>query len=226
MNKKPFTEIYQKHLREVREGLNKYTRKAFQMLPELDKPRILDIGCGSGVPIIELVRLSNGEIIGLDIDRSALAELEREIKETGLSNRVKTMRCSMFETDFPDESFDIIWAEGSTHRIGFEKALREWRRFLKPDGFLVVHDENKDTTNKVDQIPDCGYNLIGHFALPVEVWRNEYYRPLEKRIRELRIKHTDDPEALKLIDEKQNEIVMFKKDPESFCSVFFVMQKK
>ena len=31
----------------LREGLSKYTRKAFHMLPELDKPRILDVGCGS-----------------------------------------------------------------------------------------------------------------------------------------------------------------------------------
>ena len=49
----------------VRKRLNKYTKKAFHLLPELDKPRILDIGCGSGVPTMELARLSNGEIIGL-----------------------------------------------------------------------------------------------------------------------------------------------------------------
>lgn len=226
MTKEPFFEIYQEHLREVREGLNKYTRKAFQMLPELDKPHILDIGCGSGVPTIDLARLSNGEITGLDIDQSALAELERKIAETGLSNRVNTMKCSMFEMDFPDESFDIIWAEGSIHRIGFEKGLREWRRFLKPDGFLVVHDDIENTTNKVNQIPDCGYKLIGLFPLPEEAWWVEYYGPLEKRVRELRTKYRDAPEALKLLDEKQDEIDQFKKDPKSFCSVFLVMQKK
>lgn len=30
----------------VRKGLIKYTRKAFHMVPELDRPYILDIGCG------------------------------------------------------------------------------------------------------------------------------------------------------------------------------------
>jgi len=37
-----------------RERLNKYTRRAFQMLPKVENPHILDIGCGSGVPTIEL----------------------------------------------------------------------------------------------------------------------------------------------------------------------------
>ena len=44
----------------VRKRLLKYTRKAFRMLSQMDKPRILDIGCGSGAPTLELSRLSQG----------------------------------------------------------------------------------------------------------------------------------------------------------------------
>ena len=58
----------------LRKHLLKYTRRAFRMLPPLEKPRILDIGCGSGVPSIVLARLSRGQVIGLDIDPSLLAE--------------------------------------------------------------------------------------------------------------------------------------------------------
>lgn len=83
-----------------RERLSKYTRKALQMLPELDKPHILDIGCGSGVPTLELARLTNGQIIGLDIHQPYLDELNRKIQEAGLSDRVRTVKCSMFELDF------------------------------------------------------------------------------------------------------------------------------
>lgn len=39
----------------------KYTRKAFESIPEMDKPRILDIGCGTGMPTLELAKLSNGK---------------------------------------------------------------------------------------------------------------------------------------------------------------------
>lgn len=209
-----------------RENFNKYTRKAFQMLPEMDKPRILDIGCGSGAPTMELASLSNGQIIGLDVDQSSLDELNKKIEKVGLSDRVRTVKCSMFEIDFANESFDIIWAEGSISTIGFKSGLMEWRRFLKTNGFLVVHDGIENITDKLKQIPGCGYVLLGHFLLPEDVWCTKYYEPLEKRINELRTKYSGNHEALKILDEEQQEIDMFKKNPEKYGSMFFVMQKK
>ena len=44
----------------IRKRLLKYTRKAFHILPQMNKPRILDVGCGSGIPTLELARLSQG----------------------------------------------------------------------------------------------------------------------------------------------------------------------
>jgi len=205
--------------------LNKYTRQAYQMLPRLKKPHILDIGCGSGVPTIELAKLSDGEIIGIDINQSLLDKLDRKIEEEGFSGRVKTRKCSLFEIDFPDESFDIIWAEGSIWVIGFEKALKEWRRLLKPNGFLVVHDEIKTVSNKLVKVPSCGYKLIHHFLLPEDAHWTEYYRPLEIRIKELHMKYKDNSEALGILKKHQNEIDMVKRNPKEHSSAFFIMQK-
>ena len=53
-----------------RAQLLKYTRRAYHMLPKLEKPRILDVGCGSGIPTLELAKLSEGEIMGIDINQS------------------------------------------------------------------------------------------------------------------------------------------------------------
>lgn len=97
----------------LRKNLITYTRKAFRMLPRLEDPRILDIGCGSGIPTIELAHLCNGQILAVDIDQSHLNSLEEKISEAGLSDRVHTLNCSLFHLDFPDEDFDVIWSEGS-----------------------------------------------------------------------------------------------------------------
>ncbi|GAI23797.1 unnamed protein product, partial [marine sediment metagenome] len=203
----------------LRESLSKYTRKAFHILPELDKPRILDVGCGSGVPTMELAKLSNGQIIGLDVNQPSLDRLKRKIEKAGLSDRVKVMKCSMVDMDFPNESFDIIWAEGSIAVIGFKRGLKEWRQFLKPNRFLAVHDEIGDIPEKLEQISSCGYDLLEYFTLNDDTWWNEYFAPLEKRINEIRIKHANDSKALAALDEEQREIDMFKKNPGRYCSV-------
>ena len=208
-----------------RERLNKYTRRAFQMLPNLEKPRILDVGCGSGVPTIELAKLSGGEIIGIDIKQSSLDELDRTIEEKGFSGRVKARKCSLFEIDFPDESFHIIWAEGSIWVIGFERGLKEWRRLLKPNGFLVVHDEIKTVSNRLHIIPRCGYKLLNHFSLPEDAHWTEYYRPLEIRIKALSTKYKDNSEALKILQKHQHEIDMVKRNPKEHSSAFYILQK-
>ncbi len=62
----------------VRERLKKYTRQAFRMLPEFTNPTILDIGCGSGIPTLELARLTQGEILGIDIDQIALDKFKQK----------------------------------------------------------------------------------------------------------------------------------------------------
>ena len=202
-----------------------YTRKAFQMLPALETPRILDIGCGSGLPTLELAKLSNGEVIGIDIDQAQLDKLNRKIEEEGLSCRVKSVNCSLLEMDFPDDWFDIVWAEGSIWIIGFEKGLKEWRRLLKPNGFLVVHDEIRNVSNKLKEIPSYGYKLVNHFQLPEDAWWTEYYQPLEIRVQKLYTKYKNNSEALTILKKYQNEIDMVKRKPKEHRSAFYIMRK-
>jgi ubiquinone/menaquinone biosynthesis C-methylase UbiE len=218
-------ERFQEKKDRVRKRLVKYTREAFQMLPRLDKPRILDVGCGTGVTTMEMARLSNGEIIALDINQDVLEVLNRKIEKEKISHRVKAIQCSIFDMEFSDESFDIIWAEGSIYVIGFQRGLREWKRFLKPNGFLVVHDEKGNIEEKRKQISSCGYELLGYFILDEDTWRAEYFAPLEKLIGEARTGYAYDPKALEEINQAQREIDMFEKNPEGNSSVCFIMKK-
>ena len=210
------------HFREV---FNKYTIEAFQKLPKLEKPRILDIGCGSGVPTMELAKLSDGEVIGIDIDQELLDILSKKIEQEGLTNRVKAIKCSLINIKFPDDSFDIIWAEGSLTSLGVEKSLRGWNSILKPKGFMVIHDEIKHFFKKRDKVASCGYKLIEHFSLPEEAWWEEYYSPLEIRVKELYKKYSNDPAALEVLNIHQTEIDIVKASPKSFQSVFCIIQK-
>jgi len=209
----------------VRERLNIFTVKAFQMLPKKSQPQILDVGCGSGVPALKLAQLSHGHVVGLDIDRNAIDAFKRKISESGLSDRVEALICSMSEMDFPKESFDIVWAEGSIDYIGFERGLMEWRRLLKPGGCLAVHDHNRDLSEKLAAINTCGYELLGYFKMDEQTWKKEYFFPMQRLINETRSNCVNNGEMLALLDREQQEIDVFKTDPASCCSVFFIMRK-
>ena len=223
-----------------------FTRKAYRMLPDLDSPRILDVGCGQGGPTLELARLSGGHVIGLDIDQTALDELARRAEEEGLSNRVQVVHGSMVDMDFADEGFDIIWAEGSMHILGFERALGDWRRYLRPGGFLVVHemiwlrpDPPAEVVNcpelayagirtvaeYIEQVTGHGYDLVGHFVLPEDFWLLDYFDPMLARIRELRRKYAGDWAARRTLDGEQRAADLYRKYFTWYGSAFLVMQK-
>ncbi len=209
----------------MRESLLKYTRQACDMLPPLDKPRVLDIGCGSGAPTLELAGLTHGKVTGIDIDRAALELLREKIKKAELTDRVDALYCSAADIEFPDESFDLIWSEGCIHIVGFERGLREWKRLLKPGGYMVLHDESIGLEEKLVQIPACGYKLLGYFELDKDVWWTEYFSPVERFIDKIRSEYAGDNQSLDILKKEQTEIDNFGKYPERYCSVFFVLRR-
>jgi ubiquinone/menaquinone biosynthesis C-methylase UbiE len=210
---------------ELRSNFIKYTIQAFQRIPVIDRPKILDIGCGTGIPTLELARRSGGEVIGLDSDEVKIQKLNKTIEKEGLEEQVKTIVCSMLDIKYPDESFDIIWAEGVIRFIGFERALNEWKRLLKPDGYIVIHDDRKDVNTKLELINICGFHLIEHFKLPDDAWWVEYYEPMETQIEQLKNKYKDKPDILKVLDKKQREVEDAKDNPKDYRSVFYIIQK-
>ncbi|MDD1764348.1 MAG: class I SAM-dependent methyltransferase [Methanobacteriaceae archaeon] len=64
-----------------RRKLLNYTRKAFFKLPDIENPKILDLGCGTGVPTLELARISKGQITALDNDQESLDQLNQKISQ-------------------------------------------------------------------------------------------------------------------------------------------------
>jgi ubiquinone/menaquinone biosynthesis C-methylase UbiE len=209
---------------QLRERFIKYTKLAFQLIPRIENPHILDIGCGSGIPAIVLAKLSEGKITGIDTDQRLLNRFKKRIEEEGLSNQVVTKKCSLFDIDFPDEAFDIVWAEGSIWIIGFKKGLEKWRHLLKPKGFLVIHDSVKTVLNKLDMLSSLGYELVKHFKLPEDAWLKDYAIPLEKLIKKQR-KKTKDTKTLKMLERYQNEVNTIKNNPKDHFSAFYILKK-
>jgi SAM-dependent methyltransferase len=222
------------------------TTRAFSMLAGGPANKILDVGCGPGEQTVELAGLSGGEVTGLDLREAFLDELRTKASAAGLDERIKGVQGSMFEMPFEKESFDVIWSEGAIYIIGFERGLREWKRFLKPQGFMVAShlswlrpnapkrprlywERNFSAMASIDGnlgiAEAAGYESVGHFVLPESAWWDEYYGPEEEKLRRLREKYKEDGEALAVIENAQEEIDLYRDYPGYYGYVFYILKR-
>ncbi len=207
---------------ELRERFLEFTRKAFFAIPTLKHPRILDIGCGSGIPALELAKLSAGEVIAFDIDEASIRKSRERIEQAGLSGRVSILRASLFKIPLSVRSFDIVWAEGTISIIGFNEGLDRWRKLLKPKGYMVIHDDEEGAEEKRNTISECGFILIKEFCISSDTWRERYFVPLKRRIDRLSSKYRNNEEAKRILGREQAEAERYGSAPHG--SIFFIMQ--
>ncbi|MGC9526487.1 MAG: class I SAM-dependent methyltransferase [Limnospira sp.] len=240
-----FLEIHTDLVREAPGG-DEYTRKAFQMLPPLSKPNILDVGCGPGAHTLELARLTDGTITAIDTHQPYLDRLQAAAEAAGFQDRITGLNQTMSSLPFPRSHFDLIWAEGSIYIIGFETGLTDWKLCLKPDGYLVVSElvwlrenppsevaefwgENYPGMKQLAQVPEmisrCGYQLLDHFTIPETGW-TDYYDGVESRINTLSDIYNNDDEAREVLEMERQEIEMYRKYKDWYGYEFFVMKLK
>jgi len=204
-----------------RAGLLKYLAEAVSLLPEANNPRILDIGCGTGVPTIWLSENYGGMITAIDTDGNELERLNTKIIDKKLENKITTINISFFDLKAEPFYFDIILAEGFLNIIGFEPGFVKLAEMLKGGGYFVIHDEYKDHEKKCDFIRKNHCDLVGTAFLDESVWWNDYYKQLEEEIESLDVIQKKD-----LFKAELNEIELYKKDPSSFKSIYYVVRRQ
>lgn len=203
---------------------------------------ILDLGCGPGAATILLARETEARVVDLDLHAPFLRELRARARGEGLGARVHPVNADMGRPPFSPATFDLVWSEGALYSVGFDRGLRIGREQLKPGGHLIATEavwleaeppdeirrwwegEYPDISSveaKLEVIAGSGLVTLGHFTLPESAWW-EYYRPLERRLQELRGRHAGDSFASGVLDEAQLEIDMCRRFGGSYGYELFV----
>jgi len=209
-------------------------------------PMVLDLGCGVGGQTLHLAELTSGSIVAIDSHAPNIERLNATVTEHGLSQRVCAMVGDMGHPEQSLESFDLIWSEGALYNIGIGNALRICHGLLRPGGYLVFSDavwrkENPPPEVKasfeldyptmgwaddvVATIKNYEFELLGHFTLPDEAWWNDFYTPMQHRIKELRGKYDNDAEALSILDQLAQEPEMHRRYSDYYAYEFFVVRR-
>ena len=204
-----------------RKGLLKYMAKAVSLLPKINNPEILDIGCRTGVPTIWLAENYGGIVTAIDTDNSALEWLQKKIISKKLGKKITTINVSFFDLKTEPCYFDMILAEGFLNIIGFEQGFVKVASMLKEGGYFVIHDEYKDHEMKCDFIRKNYCKLVDTVFLDESVWWDDYYKQLEAEINSLNIK-----QIKYLFKSELKEIELYKRDPSPFKSIYYIVKRQ
>lgn len=147
-----------------------------EALTELDSPKILDLGCGTGRTAIKIAKkLKNGgHLYGCDIyntmaiSGNALSTVQQNARIEKVSDKTTFQYGSVLEIPFKDAEFDIVNLSSVLHEIhdpeGKEKALTEIYRVLKPRGHFYMSEWNR-----------AAWQCIAMFGLCCFVFKHKKY---------------------------------------------------
>jgi len=228
-------------------GSPEVTLKALSFIDNLSaNSHIADIGCGTGGQTMILAKQIEGKITGVDLFPTFVDLFNSNAAKLNLQKRVQCIVGSIDDLQFEEEELDLIWSEGSIYNIGFEKGLREWRRFLKKSGFIAVSEASWFTEerpeeiekfwmdaypgidtipNKVAQLQKAGYIPIATFVLPVNCWTEHFYVPQVKAQESFLRKHAGNKFAEGLIANQRHEKKLYIKYNEYYGYVFYIGKK-
>lgn len=226
-------------------GGSEETLKALSFITNLPpKPKIADIGCGTGAQTSVLASNMDCTITAVDFLPEMIEGLNERMKKENLAPQVTGIIASMDQLPFQPNEFDLFWAEGSIYNIGFERGFKEWRKYIKPNGFIAVteccwltndrpaemsffdenHPEIDSISNKLRVIENAGYLPVAHFVLPQHCW-TDYYAPQHIRMQEFLKENHNSAEAKLFIDFIKEDIAIYQQYKDYYGYVFYVAQK-
>jgi SAM-dependent methyltransferase len=125
------------------EGYLRLSQAYFGRLDLSGAERILAVGCGTGVEVRALRRVTKPEtaIIGIDHSSPLIEEARRLTAEEGLVDNVTYQVGDAHRTHFNDEEFDIVILHTLISHVDDPmQTLREARRITRPGGTVAVFD--------------------------------------------------------------------------------------
>ena len=98
----------------------------------IEKPLILDLGCGTGISTRQLARY--GVVIGCEPDLRMLQAARKHAR----IGQEKYILGTAAHLSFKDSTFDVVTVFGAFHWFDDQKSITEIKRVLKPCGILFI----------------------------------------------------------------------------------------
>jgi ubiquinone/menaquinone biosynthesis C-methylase UbiE len=134
-----------------------------EKIPIKLKSNLLDLGFGTGFPLVELAQRlgSDSSIYGMDVWEEAIQRTKEKIRVLELEN-IKILSGSAEEIPLDDDSIDIICSNlGVNNFEQFQQVLQEVHRVLKPDGSFCFTTNDNRTFQQLYDVFTCAMEELG-----------------------------------------------------------------
>lgn len=121
---------------------------------------VLDVGCGSGMPVLKFFSERGDRVTGTDISSGMLALAEQHIPTAQL------IRVDSAELNFDEQSFDLIASFYSLFHLEMDRQLQAFARFfrmLRPEGLACFTLASEKYTGAPEF---CGTKVFAGVELP------------------------------------------------------------
>lgn len=104
--------------------------------------RLLDVACGSGMPVLRIAEKIKALIVGLDIHADGIAAARQHAATREFGKRAEfNVHDAQNPLPFEQASFDAVMCiDAINHFADRPRVLAEWTRVLKPGGKLLFSD--------------------------------------------------------------------------------------
>ncbi|KAF4762610.1 hypothetical protein HAV15_005461 [Penicillium sp. str.  len=103
--------------------------------------KVLDVGCGVGGPAREMVKFTGAHVTGLNNNDYQIDRATHYAHKQGLSDKMAFVKGDFMQMNFPDNSFDAVYAiEATVHAPELVGVYSEIFRVLKPGGTFAVYE--------------------------------------------------------------------------------------
>lgn len=172
-----------------------------------EKSQVLEVGCGTGFMACRTAKEKNCRIVGIDISERMIGMAKERANRLGIEDKVTFRMADARTLPFDDNSFDVVFAQFVTVLLDKKKALAEYKRVLKPGGFLGLVDIFKDTLipfeasrdiHEAEKILSEAIELDLHLPTPTQ-WKSWFEDALVQKIQTAEHKRVPVRETLKFL---------------------------
>ena len=142
--------------------------------------RVLDVGCGIGGTSRHLAKRlgPNSKVQGITLSPNQVKRATELAAAQGVDN-ASFQVMNALEMDFPDNTFDLVWAcESGEHMPDKKKYVEEMIRVLKPGGTIVIA-----TWCQRETPPEFTPEEEANLKFLYEEWAHPYFVSIEEYVR-------------------------------------------